>query len=226
MNLAGNGLTPLSDAQIDRLVDGECDDAERRALLLRLEADPDGWRRCALAFLEDQAFRSALAGPVPSVPLVRPSLAPSKDRKALAAVRVAVAAGLIAATFALGFALGGGSRGRDAVDLARADAPPPARDPAEVDDVIREVGWASLKVGAGGEETVRRVPILAGPGLDEAWLRSRPSAVPEYVRAQWERDGFQLAERRQLLSLNLDDGRRLAIPVQDVEVEYVGQATY
>lgn len=227
MIVPGDDLTALTDAQIDRLVDGDCDEAERRALILRLESEPDGWRRCALAFLEDQAWRSALGGPVAAVPLVRQSPAPSRIRRSVAIVgRLAMAAGLIAATIAVGFTLGGASQGRKPIEVVRSQDPGPSREPAEADDVIREVGWASLKVGAAGEETVRRIPILAGPGLDERWLESRPSAVPDYVRAQWERGGYQVAERRQLLSLNLNDGRHLAIPVEDVELEYVGQDTY
>ena len=49
------------EAAIDRLVADDLDADARRALLLQLDAHPDGWRRCALAFLEDQAWRSALA---------------------------------------------------------------------------------------------------------------------------------------------------------------------
>ncbi|MCL4201481.1 MAG: hypothetical protein KJ000_03240 [Pirellulaceae bacterium] len=44
-------------AMLDRLVDGELNDRQYRELLLRLETQPDGWRRCALAFLEAQAWR-------------------------------------------------------------------------------------------------------------------------------------------------------------------------
>src|SRR5262245_23445628 len=48
------------EAWMDRLVDGEVAEPERRTLLSRLERMPDGWRRCALAFLEAQAWREAL----------------------------------------------------------------------------------------------------------------------------------------------------------------------
>src|SRR5260370_29148905 len=44
-----------------RVVDGELPEGERRELLVRLEKVPDGWRRCALAFLEAQIWRQALA---------------------------------------------------------------------------------------------------------------------------------------------------------------------
>lgn len=53
----------VDQAAIDRLVDGELDNAERRALLIRLETTPNGWRRCALAFLETQEIRTAFGSP-------------------------------------------------------------------------------------------------------------------------------------------------------------------
>lgn len=41
---------------LDRLVDGELSDAEYREVLQGLDSQPEGWRRCALAFLEAQAW--------------------------------------------------------------------------------------------------------------------------------------------------------------------------
>jgi hypothetical protein len=51
MNLPMNHkpLNPAEDRLLDRLVDGELGEVERRELLLRLESEPGGWRRCALA---------------------------------------------------------------------------------------------------------------------------------------------------------------------------------
>jgi hypothetical protein len=45
---------------LDLLVDGELDDVRRRELLTRLDAEPEGWRRCALAFLEHRAWQDTL----------------------------------------------------------------------------------------------------------------------------------------------------------------------
>ena len=47
-------------SQLDRLVDGELTEADRRELLLQLEHEPEGWRRCALAFLEAQCWEQEL----------------------------------------------------------------------------------------------------------------------------------------------------------------------
>jgi hypothetical protein len=48
------------DRTFDLLVDGELSEADRRELLSSLDESPDGWRRCALAFLEAQSWNSAL----------------------------------------------------------------------------------------------------------------------------------------------------------------------
>jgi len=45
---------------LDRLVDGELAETERREVLRTLERQPDGWRQCALAFLEAQSWGEAL----------------------------------------------------------------------------------------------------------------------------------------------------------------------
>lgn len=47
---------------LDRLVDGELTGDAYRACLKSLDEHPDGWKRCALAFLEAQAWRNDLAG--------------------------------------------------------------------------------------------------------------------------------------------------------------------
>jgi len=214
---------PLADAEVDRLVDGCLGETERRELILRLDDEPDGWRRCALAFLEDQAWRSALALPVATPKVVEvPADAPRRARPAW--LRLSVAASMLAATFAVGFATGGAMRGTRQPLVARSDRPkvqPPA--PEASDAPVREVGWIDVVDGSNGESPPGRVPILSGPGLDERWLRDQPPSVPDYVRAQWERQGYQVEERRRLVSLDLDDGRRVAIPVDEVNLEFVGQ---
>lgn len=52
----------LGEAWLDRLVDGELGAEEERRLLEALDASPQGWKRCALGFLEARAWRSALKG--------------------------------------------------------------------------------------------------------------------------------------------------------------------
>lgn len=51
----------LTPEQLDRLVDGEVDLDELRRVVEACENVPDGWRRCALAFLEAQALQQELS---------------------------------------------------------------------------------------------------------------------------------------------------------------------
>ncbi len=50
----------IPEVVIDRLVDGELAPEEQRQLLRSLEGEKDGWRRCALAFLEARAWSKHL----------------------------------------------------------------------------------------------------------------------------------------------------------------------
>lgn len=222
MNSAEDQSNSIADAAIDRLVDGSLDDAGRRALLTQLDGDPEGWRRCALAFLEDQAWRMALTEPPSPGLMVGPSPTSRVPRRSR--LRLPIAASVLAATFAAGLGVGGAGRGRGPVEVAR---PGPAMASPTTEerppDPVREVGWVDLVDRSSGESPPRRLPILSGPGLDERWLRDQPPSVPDYVRAQWERQGYQVEERRRLVSVVLEDGRRVSIPVDEVEVEYVGQ---
>ena len=52
-------ITPEDELLLERLVDDELDEDERDFIIARFDEIPEGWRMCALAFLEDQAFRSA-----------------------------------------------------------------------------------------------------------------------------------------------------------------------
>src|SRR5271169_215402 len=92
--------------QVDLLVDGELSEADRRALLLQLEHEPDGWRRCALAFLEAQCWQAELGRIAPSGALdsARPEavsqVEPSERRQGwrqYAATTLAIAASFLLA---------------------------------------------------------------------------------------------------------------------------------
>jgi len=59
-----NQHTPFNESiLLDRLVDGELSGSERRQLLESFDTRPEGWRRCALAFLEAQSWRDEI-GPL------------------------------------------------------------------------------------------------------------------------------------------------------------------
>ena len=217
-----------SNDPVDRLVAGDLSDSERRDLLLRLENDPDGWRSCALAFLEDQAWRQALGIRDTAEP--RLGRSPPHDLIELAASkpvwirRGSLAAAVLLVVFASGFTVGGWIKTTPGTEISTAKPPGSAgvdRDPKPTE--IRQVGSFDLIDVTAGESTPLRFPIYSGRGLDDQWLQNLPPSVPDYIRARLEREGYQVAEHRKLMSVQLEDGRQVSIPVDEVELDYIGQ---
>jgi hypothetical protein len=87
------GEQALDPQVLDRLVDGEMPEAERRRVLSRLDRVPDGWRACALAFLESQCWREGMRGlaaasGAAAKPAVRPAAAAERAPPEPPAVKV------------------------------------------------------------------------------------------------------------------------------------------
>jgi hypothetical protein len=224
-------------AWIDRLVEGDLDEAGRRAALLRLEAEPDGWRRCALAFLEAQAWREALGEVARSAwepataagPALAPPARPPRPRR----LRLAAswAAGL-AAAFALGWASGGSARTESGREVALAPTGPPKQRPgaeaeappppqlARVDTAPEPPGPPRVPDPAPSGPAPDGPPTIPGP----ARAASPPGAVPEYVLGQLRRRGYRVEQERGVL-IGVRGGRRVAVPVEQVKIRYVGRGT-
>jgi len=73
----------------------------------------------------------------------------------------------------------------------------------------------------GGPESIR-LPAIERENIDDGWLRDFPAAMPAEVLQALKRTGHRVRQRRGLLPLRMQDGRRLVVPVDQVEVHYVG----
>ena len=206
------------DRLLDRLADGELDASERASVLTALSNEPDGWRRCAIAFLEAQAWREGLDTPRSNVAAVgQPKSSP---------MRIARVGG-IAAAFIVAFFAGFISRGGAA---ARSGATGPA-EPSYASNTTPttpstpatqpQPSARALELwSAAGPDTRVRLPVFtAGAG---AGALPQTSALPEYVRKQLERQGYEVEGDRRVLSVALDDGRSVAVPVERLKYRYVG----
>jgi len=201
----------MDPSQLDRLVDGELSQADRADLLRRLDAEPGGWRACALAFLEAQEFASAsrawalshapasVANPTNPIEGQAP-IGPRRRRWRPA--RLGLAASIVALAFFSGWVAGERGAARRSTDSA----------------------------GSGPADLASARPVdSSGPPVkspEREWADRLPEAVPEYVRSQWERRGYQIEQSRRLISMDLEDGRRVTIPIDDVRVQFVGRQTY
>jgi hypothetical protein len=91
-------------------------------------------------------------------------------------------------------------------------------------------GWVTVSAPGNGTQDGPsiQVPAVAseGLGVDEQWLRSMPPAIPDNVLQALTRTGHQVQQQRRLVPLPLKDGRQLIVPVDQVELHYVGNGTY
>ena len=161
---------------IDRLVDGELDNASRAAILAKLDTDPDGWKRCALAFLEAQAWRGAISEH--AAPVAKVFVEPKRSR--FAWVRPLAKAAAVLMAFSIGWA-----------------AKP-----------VREIPKPEVSA-----------PIAESPPEPEP---SPAAPSPSYVQGRLEREGYEVEQRQILVPGATEDGMPVVIPVEEVNVRFVG----
>jgi hypothetical protein len=73
---------------------------------------------------------------------------------------------------------------------------------------------------------VMHLPAMERQNIDEAWLQKMPSAIPEDVLQALNRTGHQVQQRREVIPVPMKDGRRLMVPVDQVDVQYIGNGPY
>jgi hypothetical protein len=214
MTLQHDNSDPVSldDRLIDRLVDGALADADRRKVLARLDIESGGWRRCALAFLEAQSWREAL-GPAAAAkrlvsvqPVRRPEAAEGRlPVRRRAGSFAAIAAGLVAA-FALGWSARGVAPGEPAGGSIKSAETRPAG------PVVAPAVPATRPAAAQPDTVATRTPTAA--------------PLPEPLVRAWEQRGYEVAQSQRLVSMELKNGRRVAVPIDEVRLRFVGHRTY
>jgi hypothetical protein len=237
-----------NDTRFDRLVDDELNEEERRELLGRLDDESDGWRRCALAFLEAQCWKKVL-GQIPNEPKEKEIDKPTtkNPRRSPWTERLTVLSAM-AASFLVALLLGtlthhvwvGLPNGPDASNAIAKKSndlqpvPQPNRPETELARATPKTSaasdpWHTVTVSTqsdGKPRPLMNVPAVERDNVDEQWLRSMPSAVPDNVVQALNRTGHQIETRREMVPVPLKDGRRLVVPVDQVDVHYVGNQTY
>jgi hypothetical protein len=238
-----NEFEPVSIGQIDRLVDGELSRDERRAVLMALDHERDGWRQLALAFLESQALRDSLSGrskattaPISVAPIgvTRPVIQSRWSSSSILAV---------VASAALMFGLGRLSTSsmqqasHETVTSAPATYQPSTTSPVEdaQSELVADAGSSvqqqqtlrlELGDGQGGPTQAVEVPMVESTGIRPEDLLAGPSVVPDSVQRALLRSGKRVYEQRQLYEVTLEDGRHGVMPVSNVVVENAGWDVY
>lgn len=200
---------------IDRLASGDLSGSERRELFAWLDRDLSRWRRCALALLEarelDETFVDwrAESQPRTVTAALTPVRRPFHPNSVLA----------LAASVIIAFVLGLVARGWSQVEAPNvAELPRPAAAAAGQQAIAEKSPVVVPDQAASDERPVQTIASTASV--------PPTGVIPAYIRSQLERQGYQLRSQHGRLPVVLPDGRRGTIPVDELQVNYVGQQTY
>jgi hypothetical protein len=234
---------PIDGRVFDLLVDGELDSMRRHELLSRLDATPDGWRRCALAFLEAQAWRSEIRSAF-DAPADLKSQDQGRASKRKSWVTRVGRFSLLALGLCLAFGAGwlirpadDGRRGGGLVDPPAALAKSEVASDETTDKItpesdeigpqlpasMRMAGILTLQIDDHGQTRQVRVPVLDASGIDIRSLLEQAPAVRSPAIQALERRGNKVETHRQLLTVDLNDGRKLILPVDQVDVRFANR---
>jgi hypothetical protein len=220
----------------DRLADGELSAVERQELLSSLDSRPDGWRRCALALLEAQTWRSefksfATEKVPPSVVRANilsgnretaPTSLPARPSGALSGKWLALAASALVA-----FGLGWSMRSPQAtiVPSKQLANTIPAQKPQNLDS--RDAVTLLVKDDSGQHQRLR-LPLVDAEGLDQQLTELSPS-IPAELRAGLQDRGYDLQSRRRFAPLFFEQDKQLVpmvVPVNDTYIVPVNRPVY
>lgn len=228
------------DTLFDRLVDGELSTAERRTLLSSLDSQPDGWRCCALAFLEAQSWRqdlrrvaqaSKVHGAEPVSLANRTVTVKSRGKHRThwwqsSWMTIATALLLVVTLGAvLRDRLLSGRSGTTNMNSPVAVVKPPAG--AGAADVSPANDAMTLWVRDDtGQTRPLRVPLVDANSLDRQLGMEFQPGMSDEMRSQLQEKGYDVQSQRRYAPLWLENGRPLVVPVEDTKIVPVSQRVY
>jgi hypothetical protein len=221
--------TPINELELQRCVDGELPALERRNFLERVETTPAGWKTLALAFLENQDFDAAgveFRQSAPASPATLASNTPTIPRRTpVWAVRSLGLAASVAVAFWIG----------------RQGGQPASHDSADENGSIASQTYAPEQSLANGQRGVMKpaatleFPIsgegneaLTIPVYDRQTLANEGPEIPlwpDFSRKNSlsQPPGYRLTSERNLISIPLETGETVYVPVEVSGVRYAVQ---
>ncbi|MFM7070618.1 MAG: hypothetical protein ACKO38_02350 [Planctomycetota bacterium] len=192
--------------QLYRLADGELPADERRQFLRQLDELPGGWRRCALAFLENQAFSVDFPAAMATTESASKPVPPRGSR--WLTWSVAVAASWLA-MFTLGGIWNGWNRS-EGTHNTRPVGLPPAVERMLVREQWDEEAQRERR-NSPTPESFSLPPKLAADLLPETELFDNELLMSDILE-RFRQQGLEPKVLDSYLPVQLKDGRRLIIP--------------
>jgi hypothetical protein len=215
--------------KLDRLADGELSQQDYVELLGALDHEEEGWRKCALTFLENQALRTDLRKlidePAPQ-PVVERLLPTSSDTNGSHSVWHWIQGLTIAASLGLAFWLGRGSMTPG--DLAVVELQPPSTQAISAPETEPwKQGRLKLVLrGADGEPREMELPVVDGNYVDPDAFLARSTVIPADVLAAIEQSGHKIERHREFMRRPIDAEHEVVVPVDRLRVVPVSNPMY
>jgi hypothetical protein len=228
----------LNDRLLERLVDGELSGAEYRTLLTELDQYPDGWRRCAMAFLEDQAWGREVRSARRQLdePVVRPRVPPSlKTWKLGGMLTLASAASfllayLLAASFIQSRYTRLGPNSNlvtsnlvDRTGGTTADRPGEGSASNELDLPNSDLPLGEYVVNEGPNQIA--MPIFAAEDPRGRLLLNERASMPVEVMRGLQRSGYQVDRQRQW-AVGGEADNSVLVPIEELQITPVSGRAY
>jgi hypothetical protein len=228
--------TPDGDARFDRLVDGALTAAEYKIFVAALDEEPGGWRRCAMVFLEAQAWRKEFAAirraeqDVPFVPPPAEVTGAHARRNWFAAGSVLCAAASLVLAFGLGIFTHGlltprsmdriatSPSSKAAVTPEVSPTAPPEKDGI---DHVRLV----IDRGAGLSPQEIVVSLQDAAELGSNYVSAEP-AISDRVLRSLRLRGHKIDRQQEYIPIDLQDGRHVILPVEEYRITPVSSKSY
>ena len=84
-------------------------------------------------------------------------------------------------------------------------------------------GHAGRGKSSDGQAETFRVPALRRDALDQNMLENIPDAIPPELQQAFEQSGHRVVQQREIVPVQMKDGRRLVVPVDHIQIHYVGR---
>lgn len=246
-----NKFEPVFQDEIDLLAEGELDGKERQRLIEKLDQDPTGWKRCALALMESQALDQSLNSlslETQSGVLVAPAKPSGKKTDSLSrlsktkrVISLAVAASVL---LLVGF-IGGNAMPHNTTKPALADVMPRMNLDDPISQMVREndpdfsrriqiamdsTGVSDSEivalVGIQSENRADIVPIIKSEQLARQLIQIRDPQIPRKLASQLAQGGWHVRSQKQFVSIVKPNGETQTLPVGMLNYHFVGRETY
>jgi len=212
--------------KLDRLADGELSREEYSELLTTLDHEEDGWKQCALAFLESQALRRDLRQIVaePVAQSASPAQLPARSFHVWHSLQALA----LAACLGLAFWLGRGSVRPEDAELAVVQ-PPVAKIesiPSPQPEPWRQGKLTLVVNGPNGEPREMELPVVDGSYVDPRAFLSRSATIPPDVVRAIEQSGHKIVRHREFMREPVDAEHEVVVPVDRLRVVPVSHPMY